>query len=237
MHIYITIFPKSNPAHKIKLSDIQKDYRSICIELKSLNHGHKLNFLKYLENDNVYVLGNINKILLESPTEIHHVKYLKDQFQNIKENELRELEDYQKYTVVKKYKYQHRIEFEEFYSTIYLEKYFGYDNLVQLEEMVDNHLIKRVSEIRETEIIETLTQTGYCYKLSTDIDKKYEFLNPIYIIAYTIAKYVDGTIQIDAHHHDNWECGIYENEEFKQELENKIRTIITQHDQGIIPSS
>lgn len=56
MHIYITIFPESVPVQKITLSDIQKDYQSNCIELKSLNHGHELKFIQYLKNEGVYEL-------------------------------------------------------------------------------------------------------------------------------------------------------------------------------------
>lgn len=87
--------------------------------------------------------------------------------------------------------------------------------------MVDNHLPKRVTEYRIKEIINNLNQVGYCYKLSTDIDNEYKFINPIYVLTYTIAKYVNGSVLINDHHNGNWECGLYENEEYKQELIKK----------------
>ena len=110
-----------------------------------------------------------------------------------------------------------RLEFDEIYGSINLEKFIGYGNMVKpfelIHEAAEQHLIMKSKEF------------GYCFKLSSDQDFKYGFLNPIYLIALTIAQNCNGYVQIndDSKIYD-FEVGIYKLDEFNQKLKKKYES-------------
>lgn len=107
-----------------------------------------------------------------------------------------------------------RLEFEEMYGWIILEKFNRYQGLVAPFELIYEGV--------EKSLIEQSKQLGYCYNLSSDVDKGYDYLNPIYLIAFTLAQFCMGYVQInDDSRVVDFECACYSLEEFKQALKAK----------------
>ena len=110
-----------------------------------------------------------------------------------------------------------RLEFDEIYGWINLEKFIGYGNMVKPFELIH--------ETANQNLIMKSKEFGYSYNLSSDHDLKDGFLNPIYLIALTIAQNCKGYVQIndDSRIYD-FEPGIYNFDEFSQKLKKKYES-------------